>query len=156
MVNWSDAQITGFFNEYRWLSNFWPCEIEYEGVIFPSLEHAYQAAKSLDPKVRETIRACDKPGKAKRLGKTVVMRPDWDRVKVEIMKTLVAQKFKDPTLRTKLLETGTKVLVEENQWGDRVWGAVWDADHKVLVGDNLLGRIIMSVRDEIRKGKFCA
>lgn len=150
MVNWSDAQITGFFNEYRWLSNFWPSEIELDGVKYPSVEHAYQASKTLDLGQREAIRVLDNPGKAKRAGKTVTMRHDWDRVKIDIMKSLVTQKFTLPELRAKLLATGTKTLVEGNPWRDKFWGAAWDHDHKVLYGENWLGRILMGIRDNIR------
>lgn len=149
-LNWSDAEIKSFHDEHRWLSNFWPCEIEFEGVKYASVEFAYQAAKTLDPKEREAVRACDTPGKAKRMGKKVAVRSDWETVKVRTMRLLVGQKFKDPALRAKLLATGMKVLVEGNSWGDRFWGAVWDGDAKVLDGGNMLGRILMNVRDEIR------
>jgi len=151
VLNWTDAEIKSFRDEYRWLSNFWPCVIEYDGAKYPSTEHAYQAAKTTDPNVRETIRACEKPGQAKRLGKTVAVRLDWDRVKYQIMLVLVAQKFREPGLLVKLLETGVKTLVEGNPWGDRYWGAVWDRDNRVLVGENWLGRILMDVRDNIRR-----
>lgn len=151
MVNWSDAQVTEFFNEYRWLSNFWPCKVVFEGVAYPSSEHAYQAAKTLDPKERNEVLSCDTPGKAKRVGKKVTIRSDWYQIKLPTMRQIVTEKFKDPELRAKLLATGTQTLVEGNQWGDTFWGASWDRDHKALYGENWLGRILMSIRENIRR-----
>lgn len=146
-------EIIHFEGDYRFLSNFWPCSIEYEGAVYKSVEAAYQSAKTLDPKEREAVRACETPGQAKRMGKKVVVRSDWEGVKVCIMRALVILKFKDPELRARLLATGVKKLVEGNSWGDRFWGATWDRDEKVLVGRNALGMILMGVRDDIRSGK---
>jgi ribA/ribD-fused uncharacterized protein len=149
--DWSKADVKGFFDEYRFLSNFWPCEVDLDGVKYPSTEHAYQAAKTLNPTEREAIRVAEKPGKAKRLGKAVKVRDDWDLVKVRVMKDLVTQKFQTFPLKEQLLGTGIKVLVEANSWGDRFWGATWDRDGKVLVGTNALGVILMQVRDDLRR-----
>lgn len=139
--------ITSFFGEYRFLSNFWPCIIEYEGLTFPSVEHAYVAAKTLDVDVRKIVQGCQTAGDAKKLGKAtnvVKLRPDWEEVKLPLMTNFVNQKFKDPELRAKLDATKPHVLVEGNNWGDKFWGQCPLGD-----GKNHLGIILMNIRDNI-------
>ena len=135
--------INEFSGSYRFLSNFWSCYISYEGVDYPSVENAYQAAKcaALADRVRfQHITASE----AKKLGRLIQMRPDWNDVRVQIMTDLVRQKFSDPSLAAKLLETGDIELQEGNWWGDVFWGTVNG------VGQNVLGNILMKVRKELR------
>lgn len=139
----SDA-IRGFFGDYRWLSNFWKVDVEYEGYVYPSVEHAYQAAKSTDHRVRQ--RLCDpniSPGQAKRMGRTFTLRTDWEDVKVDIMEQLLRSKFQDESLREKLLATGDLEIVEENTWNDTFWGICKG------YGQNMLGKLIMLARKEL-------
>src|SRR5437868_5423141 len=89
--------IDRFHGDHGWLSNFWPSPIELDGAIYPTVEHAFQAAKTLDPEAREPIRQTTNPGQAKRLGRKVLLRSDWEQVKVEIMRGLLRKKFADPT-----------------------------------------------------------
>lgn len=140
--------ITSFQGEYRFLSNFYPCEVGYEGMRFPTVEHAYQAAKTLDPIQRLAISKCATPGQAKRMGRTVIMRTDWNRVKNQIMLGLVRQKFANKELQELLLSTYPDTLIEGNTWGDRYWGAV--LTNGQWQGRNELGRILMNVRSEIK------
>jgi ribA/ribD-fused uncharacterized protein len=87
------------------------------------------------------------PGDAKRFGRRhIVVRPDWDSIKLEVMRAILEIKFQHPGLRQKLLDTGNAELVEENNWGDTFWGT--DANTKK--GQNHLGRIIMEIRKELR------
>lgn len=139
-------KVAEFKDEYRWLSNFWPCKVYYEGINYPSVEHAYQAAKTLDVDVRRFISSLATPGEAKRAGKTIELRDDWNLIKLPIMLNLVRLKFKDPQLKERLLATGDMVLEEGNMWGDRFWGI----DLRSGRGENNLGEILMIVRDEIR------
>lgn len=137
--------IDRFTDRYRFLSNFYPAPVILDGILYPSVEYAYQAAKTLDPHQRETIRKCSRPGDAKRVGSCVVIRPDWGRVKLSVMEDLVRQKFTDHQhLRDLLLSTGEQELIEGNTWGDRFWGVCGD------VGENHLGKILMKVRQELR------
>ncbi len=137
--------IDSFRGEHRWLSNFYPAEVQYEGVMYPSLEYAFQAAKTLNLAQRRLIRGAPTSGKAKALGRTVRLRPDWEEVKLEIMAELVEDKFtRHYPLTQRLLGTGDQEIVEGNVWGDRFWGV---CDGK---GENHLGRILMAVRDELR------
>lgn len=140
--------VEDFRGEYRWLSNFHLCEVEFDGEVYKSTEHAYQAAKTFLPAERRAIREAETCGQAKRLGQKVSMRPDWDDVKVDIMRDLLRQKFKYPDLRQKLVETGRQHLVEGNTWGDRFWGVCAGE------GENHLGRLLMDVRAEINKGRL--
>ena len=134
--------INSFSGEYRWLSNFWVCEVEYDGVIWPSSEHAYQAAKSLDSEYKKQMLACNTPGQTKKLGKKVELRSDWDEVKLGIMEEILRAKFSNPQLREALLQTGTEELVEGNWWHDVYWGVCKG------VGQNNLGKILMKLREE--------
>jgi ribA/ribD-fused uncharacterized protein len=128
--------------EYRWLSNFHPCEIEYLGLTYPTSENAYQAMKANALADREQFVDCG-PGKAKRLGQKVTKRFDWETVKLRIMKDILRIKFQNSDLREKLLATKGKHIVEGNTWNDTFWGVCNG------VGDNHLGRILMEIRDEL-------
>ena len=142
----SSAPVTEFQGEYRFLSNFWPARVEFEGMTYPTAEHAYQAAKSLDPSERRRIAALPSPADAKREGRKLALRSDWDTAKFVVMEQIVRDKFtRNADLRAKLLETGDAQLEEGNNWGDTTWGVVNG------VGENRLGKILMKVRKELRK-----
>lgn len=137
--------ILSFQGPHRFLSNFWPAPVRYGGILFPTTEHAYQAAKSDD--VNEAIRVSllKTPGDAKRVGRTLVVRENWEQIKRPIMLDVLRLKFNLPDLRRKLLATGDVLLVEGNTWGDRYWGVCNG------VGENWLGRLLMQVREECRQ-----
>jgi hypothetical protein len=138
-------KIDSFFGEYRFLSNFWPAPVSHDGIRYASVEHAYQAAKTLDFAKRWEISQIDSSGEVKRLGKSLELRPDWEQAKFLIMRELLVQKFvRYPDLRKKLLATGDAELVEGNFWHDRVWGVCNG------VGENHLGRLLMAIRKELR------
>ncbi len=141
------ASITEFRGPHAFLSNFWPCQISMDYATYPSVEHAYQAAKTLDPDQRDRIRRARSPGAAKHLGRKIIRRPDWDAVKIEIMLRLVRQKFSDPDLAQQLLATGDRELTEGNYWHDTFWGQC-----PVGVGFNYLGKMLMQVRAETEGG----
>lgn len=139
-------EITEFSGEHRFLSNFYEATVSLDGESYPSTEHAFQAAKTMNLDERRQIRMELAPGRAKRLGRTVTIREDWEKVKFNVMLELVRQKFwRHPDLAEKLLDTRHAKLVEENSWNDTVWG-VCDG-----VGDNKLGGILMQVRGELRE-----
>jgi ribA/ribD-fused uncharacterized protein len=136
--------IDSFCGQYAFLSNFYPCEVEFDGVTYSSSEHAYQAAKTIDLNEREAIRNLQTPGQAKRAGQKVKMRPDWRNWKTYFMRQILESKFSNPEMREKLLSTGDEELVEGNNWNDTYWGV---CDGK---GKNNLGRILMSIRDDLK------
>lgn len=134
-----------FRGEYAFLSNFHPAPVEFEGILYPTVEHAYQAAKTLNREERQRIANLPTPGAAKRAGKQVQLRPDWEDVKIDVMTRLVRRKFTCyPDLAEKLLATGDLPIVEINTWKDTFWGVCEG------VGQNHLGRILMAVRKELR------
>lgn len=140
----SDTAIKGFFGQYRWLSNFHQVPVIYEGIEFPSSENAYQYAKCV---LKEECKlfTTQLPQIAKLLGKTVKLRPDWEEVKYSIMKEIILSKFSIPELRDMLIYTGDKYLEETNYWNDTYWGVCNG------VGENNLGKILMEVRENLRK-----
>ena len=141
------TMINRFDEDYRFLSNFWLTPIVFERETYPSTEHAYQAAKTLDKEARMAIRGLNSPGKAKRAGMKVALRPDWESIKNDIMLNLIREKFKNPELKQKLIDTKDEELVEGNTWGDMYWGMV-EKDGQ-WVGENMLGKMLMQVRYEI-------
>jgi ribA/ribD-fused uncharacterized protein len=144
-------KIESFSGENRFLSNFWPVQVEFDGEIYPSTEQAYKAAKTLDKDARAKIRGF-LPNR-KELEKeimevldSVTIRPDWsDSMRLEVMEKLLVQKFdgRDSELQRKLIDTGNAELIEGNHWGDTFFG-VCDG-----VGENHLGKILMKVRDSL-------
>ena len=135
-----------FRNEYAFLSNFYPSVV----YSYPSVEHAYQAAKTFDKAERQQIKVCGTPAQAKRLGRGVAMRTNWNEMKVEVMETLVKRKFENyPLLRQQLIATGDEELVEQNYWHDCEWGKCICPRCKGR-GKNMLGKILMRVRDELK------
>jgi len=140
--------IKEFQGEYRWLSNFWPCAITYDGEIYPSAEHFYVAMKTLDTFDRNIIRNTHSAGQVKRLGRNLTIRLDWEDIKLKVMTYAVAKKFSDDNaeLRDKLISTGDIYLQEGNMWGDKFWGVCL----KTNKGENNLGKILMARREYLR------
>lgn len=142
------SEIRGFQGEYRFLSNFYPSPVIYENHVYPTVEHAYQAAKSTEFYWIRVIRESGSPGKAKNYGKLLTQggacRPDWEEVKVEIMYNLLLDKFqRNQDLQQKLVATGSAYLEETNEWNDTFWGVCRGK------GQNVLGRLLMKVRSEL-------
>jgi|SRR5665213_1433910 len=146
------TKIDSFEGQYRFLSNFWPCPwIELDGVKYHSCEHAYQAAKTLILKDREPFRDGTIPaGQAKHMGRNLIMRPDWELVKVDIMTDLVERKFKDEKLLELLIQTKPATLIEGNTWHDQFWGDCHCVSHKDIPGRNQLGKILMKIRNRYK------
>lgn len=144
--------IAGFFGDYRFLSNFYTGSGQQLREVFrgnqlsyPTVEHAFQASKSLDVTKRLQIALLVTPSEAKRFGRTLVLRPDWESVKDDVMLYWVREKFyRSPQLQERLIRTAPAHLLETNTWGDLYWG-VDPAGN----GKNRLGGILMQVRDEL-------
>ena len=148
-----------FQGEYRFLSNFWRAPVTLDTVVFPTVEHAYQAAKFLVGQaggitgkwgangtpftIRQLIHAAPTPRLAKKYGKMWPVRAGWDQMKLNVMHGLVRQKFQHQELADKLRATGAAELIEGNKWGDHFWGVCRGT------GENHLGKILMSIRQEI-------
>jgi len=138
--------IMEFRGSTKWLSNYEETDIVFEGKTYHSSEAAFQAAKILDPIERAKFEKMS-PSEAKRAGQLVTLRKDWESIKEDVMYLVVKEKYaRNKSLCDKLLATGDVHLEEGNHHGDRVWGTV-DG-----VGLNLLGKITMRVREELRRG----
>lgn len=138
--------ITSFKGKYDFLSNFYQTPIKYEDIEFPSSEHAYQAAKTLDKKERERIAKISSPAIAKKEAKKLKIRSDWESVKKDIMFDILKIKFSNRELQEDLLRTENAILIEGNWWADTYWGCIVKHEHE-LSGDNTLGELLMKVRD---------
>lgn len=136
--------ISQFRGKYRFLSNFFPSVVLLDGIEYQTVEHAYQAAKTFDTQARLRIRNAQGPMQAKRLGKRLKLRPDWEDQKLAVMYELLRQKFAHPHFRQMLIGTGNTTLVEGNTWGDTFWGI---CDNR---GENNLGALLMRIRREIQ------
>lgn len=139
-----------FEGKYAFLSNFAPSPIFHKGITYPTNEHFFQAMKTLDIETRKAIAAAESPGKAKRMGRSVALRPDWEQVKVDVMRTGLMLKFSDAKLAEKLLATGDEELIEGNWWCDQTWGSCNCPKHIRTPGRNLLGMLLMEVRKELQ------
>lgn len=132
--------INKFRGANRFLSNFYETSVEWEGLIYPSSEAAFQAAKTLDQEDRKRFQTMA-PTIAKREGYKVKLRENWEDIKIDVMYQIVLAKFsQNEFLKQKLIATGREWLEEGNTWGDRTWGTV-DG-----IGNNYLGKVLMAVR----------
>jgi len=150
-------RIVQFAYEYDFLSNFYTATVHLDGLAYASVEHAYQAAKTLIPEKR-LIFTLDNPSltarQAKKIGQSLKLRDDWEKVKVPIMRELLFDKFSNGDLKTKLFSTGDAYLEEGNWWHDIFWGVCHhkmegktcrEPEHKAY-GGNHLGYLLMDVR----------
>ena len=128
---------------YKFLSNFYPSEVEFEGKTYPTVEHAYQAAKTSNENDREKIRLASTPGKAKKLGQIVSLSSEWETTKLAVMEALLRKKFSITELQKALIETYPCKLIEGNTWNDTFWGMCHG------VGKNHLGLLLMKIRYDL-------
>jgi ribA/ribD-fused uncharacterized protein len=123
------------------------------GLLVPTSEHAYQSVKFVDPDVQRVIASLETGIETKVVAHELeergeAIRPDWEVAKVGIMRAIVRQKFlSNADIAAKLLATGEEELVEGNTWGDHFWGVDPIGSRNGL---NQLGKILMSVRDELK------
>lgn len=141
-----------FKDDHRFLSNFFPAPVEFEDVVYPSTENAYQAAKTLDGILRSNLLHMT-AGQAKRFAeKNITKREDWRDINLQLMYELNLQKFsKYDNLKQLLLATGDEVLEEGNYWHDNFWGNCYCPKCVDIKGENHLGKILMKVREELKK-----
>jgi ribA/ribD-fused uncharacterized protein len=134
--------IDDFSGDFAFLSNFFPVDVTFEGLLFRSTEAAYQASKTLDLRLRRQFVLLS-PVKAKKLGNKIELRDDWTDVRLQIMENILRQKFAIEEFKELLLLTGDEELVEGNVWHDVFWGVCNG------VGENHLGKLLMKIRLEI-------
>ena len=133
-----------FRNEYWFLSNMYPCSIWYEGAldgkyIFRSVETIFQMMKCDDDNEKKGFELLN-GFEAKKRGRRVKLRDDWNEIKLDVMRDILEVKFSIPDLRNKLIRVNDEI-VEDNNWGDRYWGRCNG------IGKNMLGKLLMEIRD---------
>lgn len=133
--------------EFESFSNFFPSVLVIDGVVWPTVEHYFQAHKSLDTQEREMVRLAGTPAQSKKLGRSLQLRADWEEVKYEIMLKALRTKFSDRGLKEILLSTADRTIYEDSPY-DRIWGT--GELGGIGTGKNLLGKALMQVRNELR------
>ena len=137
-----------FRNEYWFLSNMYPCEIRVNGLVFTCAEACFQSFKTTDVNERKKFQGIN-GFEAKKLGRSVSLRSDWNDIRIEVMFRVIHAKFSQhPELTKKLQNTGDLPIIEDNTWKDTFWGRYNGKGH------NLLGQILMSERDWINSQNF--
>jgi ribA/ribD-fused uncharacterized protein len=145
-----DRRVIKFYGtacEFGCFSNFTHAPIRLHGQTWPTVEHYFQAQKFPGTEYEEAIRQAKSPAKAKAMGRSrkYRLRRDWETVKEGIMREAVLAKFtQHADLRVILLSTDDALLVE-NSPTDDYWGCGAHGG-----GRNKLGKILVSVRDELR------
>lgn len=134
---------------YSYLSNFYNVAVEYNGLRYRNAEAAYQSMKTLDSaKQKEFVSLLGKD--AIRFGKTLRVRSDWEFIKYDVLVDICYAKFSGSyDMTTKLLSTGKAYLLNDTtSWHDNELGnCECGRKCKNIVGENLLGKALMQVRD---------
>jgi ribA/ribD-fused uncharacterized protein len=151
------TKIDRFDGRYGFLSNFYPSPLVLPrwhpavGEVAPTVEHAFQAAKTEDVAQARLIVHASSPDVAKRLGRRVTLRAGWDQGRDAIMESLLRVKFAPGSeLAVALLDTGEAELIEGNTWNDRYWGVCQG------LGENRLGKLLMAIRSELASREAAA
>ena len=150
-------EINRFNGINEFLSNFYPAIIQFEGLHYATVEHAFVAAKSTEFFFRKLIATlpAEKAGLAKRRGRAIRLRKGWDDMKIDIMFDLLCTKFKQEPLKKMILETGDAKLIEGNWWHDNIWGDCKCEKCESIEGQNWLGRLLTEVRRQIEQKGNC-
>lgn len=135
---------------YGCFSNFYPCKVEFNGVIYQNSEAAWQAQKTL-AKHKQMEFASMNPSQAKRAGRSVNLRKDWESIKYKLMVNVLKAKFsQNKELGEILKATGNATIVEDTTgWHDNLWGSCSCPRCDCITGQNLLGKALMEVRSEL-------
>lgn len=136
-----------YYSQFRgnlnFLSNMYESKFVIDSIEYKSVEHYFQSMKTLNEEEKRNIINSKNPMEAKKIGKEVKLRKDWNSIKDTVMFDGVFAKFKqNKDLAAKLLHTDDSLLVEKNSWGDRYWGVDYDTN----IGLNKLGKILKKVK----------
>lgn len=151
MIDSKKETIESFRGEYFYLSNFSNYPVTFEGITYKNNESAFQSAKlstnnTVDPKTKLTRKDFSLMTgiEAKRAGKRISLRNDWEDIKLQVMRKICKAKFsQNVLLKEKLISTGNTPIVEHNSWGDTFWGV---SNNR---GENHLGKILTGIRSEL-------
>lgn len=141
--------IYNFQKAFQFLSNFYHLDVPIFGC--PTVEHYYQSKKALYIKDRILIMKALTPADAKKLGRKVKIRKDWELIKNRVMRRALIHKFLyNQDLRQRLLNTKDARLIEGNYWHDNYWGDCVCQKCHGIKGKNMLGYLLMEVREQMR------
>jgi len=147
-MDWTPHRPEKFNYEGQWIRNWFSNMIEspflWDGINWRSVENFYQAHKTTDYHAMVYVSKLE-PRAAKKWGKNMKIRSDWNAIKYDVMLEGLRVKFRIPEWRMRLLETKSEILIEWNNWNDKIWGV----SIKDNQGENLLGQALMQVRDEL-------
>ena len=133
-------------DRYGYMSNFYRSRIFLDGKWWNTVEHYYQAMKTIFADEQEMVRFAKTPRIARDLGQTVSFRNNFDQDKYMVMKKAVLAKFvQHHNLREQLLATNDEFLIEDSKV-DAYWGCGADGS-----GQNMLGKVLMEVRTELHE-----
>lgn len=138
-----------FRNEFDFCSNFHPCLLIHDNIVFPTTEHLFQALKSKSGDVQRMIANKEYPADAKKAGKKILTREDWKQIKDKVMLYVLRLKFSQIKFRIRLLSTYPTKLVENNRWHDNYWGSCVCNKCKDIPKKDMLGILLNQVRKEI-------
>ena len=148
------SKIDSFTDEYAFMSNFSYSPMKFSDITVPTAEHAFQMMKTTDPNMREFIAMAPTASQAKSRGRGVKIRGDWEQIKFDVMYRIQLAKYRqNPHLRTALLATGDAELEEGNWWHDNTWGNCKCERCRDVEGYNMLGNILMKVRNKLCEEK---
>lgn len=144
--------INSFRGDYFFMSNFYESknQIQFDEYTYENAEAAFQAQKSKSC-VYKHLMQFQSAKNAKKEGRKVLLRTDWEEIKDDLMYQIIKAKFEqNPDLKSKLLATGDKFIEEQNTWHDNYWGVCKCIKCQNKIGHNHLGKILMKVRDELK------
>lgn len=145
-------EINFFKEQFSFLSNFYQSDITIDGKKWRTVEHYYQAMKTKDIKLQEKIRSLKHPGEAKKYGRKIELRHNWEKVKNKIMREALKAKFnQNKNLQKLLLKTYPDYLIEGNYWHDNTWGICYCKKCENIKGENRLGKLLMKIRNDFIK-----
>ena len=145
-------KIDSFSDKYAFMSNFSYSPMKFADITVPTAEHAFQMMKTTDRNMREFVAMAPTASQAKSRGRGVKIRGDWEQIKFDVMYRIQREKYRqNPHLRTALLATGDAELEEGNWWHDNTWGNCKCERCRDVEGYNMLGNILMKVREKLRE-----
>lgn len=138
----------------NWFSNFNPypnpVTDRTTGIAYRTPEHLFQAMKTLDLEERRMVAACATPGQAKRAGRKVTLRDDWEDLKFPVMVYAQTKMVElDPAYADRLRNSPDDQLIEWNTWHDNIWGQCTCPKCADIPAQNLLQKALIQIRQTL-------